>query len=288
VLDNDNGIAVLVVAADPIPTDPEEATDDSIPTEPPDGLGYRLSPSDDLLELSIPSEPPDGLLLGTLADSRVSSSSADDLLLDDHHADDSIPTETPDGLGYRLSPSDDLLERSIPSEPPDGLLLGTRLSFSTDDQVQPRRESSRLDSRLSSPSEPIVDCRVPDFFGFNIFNDDHGINAITDDASISASESSDRLISFNLLSASDNISTFHGKRYRDNSWGAVHNGRHKAMISVPIFERNIVDHRPVMIDRRMIRGAITTTGMRPIGTPMTYQEMRIADMRDWICVIGDS
>jgi hypothetical protein len=126
---------------------------------------------------------------------------------------------------------------------------------------------------------------VPDFFGFN---DDHGINAITDDASISASESSDRLISFNLLSASDNISTFHGKRYRDNSWGAVHNGRHKAMISVPIFERNIVDHRPVMIDRRMIRGAITTTGMRPIGTPMTYQEMRIADMRDWICVIGDS
>jgi hypothetical protein len=88
---------------------------------------------------------------------RVASSSADDLLLDDHDADDLIPTEPPDGLGYRLSPSDNLFEHSIPSEPPDGLLLGTRLSFSTDGQVQPRRESSRLDSRLLSPSEPIVD-----------------------------------------------------------------------------------------------------------------------------------
>jgi hypothetical protein len=89
---------------------------------------------------------------------------------------------------------------------------------------------------------------------------DHGVTPVA----MIPSEPPDRLISFNLLSASDNISTFHGKRYRDNSWGAVHNGHHKAMISsVPTFERNIVDHRPVMIDRRMIRGAITTTGMRP-------------------------
>jgi hypothetical protein len=109
---------------------PEDARDNQVKPSEPSRLDSRLS-SDDLLECSIPSEPPDELLLGTSADSRISSSSADDLLLlDDQDADNC------------LSPSDDLLERSIPSEPPDGLLLGTRLSFSTDDQVQPRRESS--------------------------------------------------------------------------------------------------------------------------------------------------
>jgi hypothetical protein len=120
---------------------PEDARENQVkPSGGSSRLDSRLPSDDNLLECSILSEPPDGLLLGTSADSRVSSSSADDLLLDldDQDADN------------RLSPSDNLLERSIPSEHPDGLLLGTRLSFSTDDQVQPRRESSRLNLTLAS------------------------------------------------------------------------------------------------------------------------------------------
>jgi hypothetical protein len=92
VLDNDNGIAVLVIAVNPIPTDPEEATMDehSIRTEPPNEFGSRLS------------------------------SLTDALFEDDAHlvhawkTDDSIPSEPPDGLGsHLLSSGEDLFELGI-------------------------------------------------------------------------------------------------------------------------------------------------------------------------------
>jgi hypothetical protein len=184
--ERDHGITPASIPSDVV-------TDDPISSEPPDGLGPRLSSSaDDFFEQSatsrlgsrlsssvaelfeydhgitpvsipsdvvtddpIPSEPPDGL------SSRLSSS-ADDLFEDDNGITHdhgitpvSIPSEPPGVLGSRLSSlAVDLLKHSIPSEPPE---LHSRLSSTVCKNswgaVQEDQKPSRLGSRLSRSAD---------------------------------------------------------------------------------------------------------------------------------------
>jgi hypothetical protein len=275
VLDNDNGIAVLVVAADPIPTDPEEATDDPIPTEPPDRLGSRQSFSADdiFMDDPIPSDPEvavDPLDGGNLphASGRVNPSEPSRLesrlpaLADDGFKDD---------VGIVSIPNDAVTDDSIPSEPPDG--LDCCVSSSDNDIFLDDHDVVVTDDPI--PTEP------PDGPGYRLSSCDNSWGAVHDG----------RHKDYNIVDLDDHAVVVtddpipteppDGLGYRlsscDNSWGAVHDGHHKDYSYI------IVDHRPVMIDHRMIRGAVTTTGMRRIGT-LTYEERCVS----LTCVTCDS
>jgi hypothetical protein len=275
VLDNDNGIAVLVVAADPIPTDPEEATDDPIPTEPPDRLGSRQSFSADdiFMDDPIPSDPEvavDPLDGGNLphASGRVNPSEPSRLesrlpaLADDGFKDD---------VGIVSIPNDAVTDDSILSEPPDG--LDCCVSSSDNDIFLDDHDVVVTDDPI--PTEP------PDGPGYRLSSCDNSWGAVHDG----------RHKDYNIVDLDDHAVVVtddpipteppDGLGYRlsscDNSWGAVHDGHHKDYSYI------IVDHRPVMIDHRMIRGAVTTTGMRRIGT-LTYEERCVS----LTCVTCDS
>jgi hypothetical protein len=192
-LDNDNGIAVVVVAADPIPYDAKEAVMDPLdeenangqvkPRHEPHPLDYRVSSSADDIFLdyhdvgvaddndiflddhdgvvadnSITTEPPDGL------DSRVSSS-ADDIFKRDDGTTDWIPSESTGLRSCQSRSADDIVEcddgitDSIPGEPP-GLDSRHESNDGIADSIP--SEPPGLGSRVSSRSPlSFPECLVP-------------------------------------------------------------------------------------------------------------------------------